>query len=106
MTYAIEALIMQRQILLMQKECALDRFNEQINDIDAAIEALSGKPALEVTHIFNMVDMAIGKRIFNKIGSWYLYDGEKIGRGTEEVREILAGNPLLLQEIELRIKQS
>ena len=53
-----------------------------------------------INHIGEVVDMATELEIINKSGSWYSYNGEKIGQGREAVKEFLKNNPAILNEIE------
>ena len=50
-----------------------------------------------------LIDMAIDQNIIQKSGSWYSYDGSKIGQGKQAVIDILQDNPELLKEIEAQI---
>ena len=40
-----------------------------------------------------IIDQAVKLNIIEKSGSWYSYNGEKIGQGKDNVREFLKGNP-------------
>ncbi|MBQ0010747.1 MAG: hypothetical protein KBS76_06585, partial [Ruminococcus sp.] len=42
--------------------------------------------------------------ILEKRGSWFSYNGEKIGQGKENARKTIEGNPALMAEIEQKIK--
>lgn len=50
-----------------------------------------------------IVDLAIDNNIIQKSGSWYSYDGSKIGQGKQAVIDILEDNPELLEEIEQQV---
>ena len=50
-----------------------------------------------------ILDKAIEFDIIHKSGSWFSYDGTKIGQGKNAVVDILHDNPELLQEIELKV---
>jgi len=52
-----------------------------------------------------VVDMAVEKDIIQKSGSWFSYNGEKIGQGRENVKAYLEKNPELLKEIENKIRE-
>ena len=43
--------------------------------------------------------------IIEKSGSWYSYNGEKIGQGTDAVRAYLKANPQIDQKITEQIKE-
>ena len=50
-----------------------------------------------------VLDMAIELDIINKNGSWFSYNGTKLGQGKENVKEILLGNAEMMKEIEEKI---
>jgi hypothetical protein len=52
-----------------------------------------------------IVDMGVEAEIINKSGSWYSYEGNRIGQGRENLKEYLTSNPVLLNEIELKIRE-
>ena len=51
-----------------------------------------------------LINLAIDYNIIQKSGSWYSYDGSKIGQGKQAVIDILEDNFELLEEIENQIK--
>lgn len=52
----------------------------------------------------NILDAAVNLDIVEKSGSWFSYNGEKIGQGRENVKEYLAKNPKIAEEIEGKIR--
>jgi recombination protein RecA len=42
--------------------------------------------------------------IIKKSGSWFSYDGNKLGQGRDGVKNILQDNPELMNEIEAKIR--
>ena len=52
-----------------------------------------------------IIDYAIDLEIVKKSGSWFSYNGERIGQGKENVRKLIEGNPTLMQEIEDRVRE-
>ena len=46
-----------------------------------------------------VLDMAVKYDIIEKSGSWFSYKDEKLGQGRENIKEYLAQNPNLMQEI-------
>jgi len=52
-----------------------------------------------------IVDMGVETEIINKSGSWYSYDGNRIGQGRENLKEYLESNPELMNLIELKIRE-
>ena len=54
----------------------------------------------------NILDLAVNLDIIEKSGSWFSYNGERIGQGRENVKQYLAENPKLLNEIEQKIREN
>jgi len=52
-----------------------------------------------------VIDMAIELEIVQKSGSWYSYNGEKIGQGKDNVRIFLQSNPEIYETIKQQIKE-
>ena len=52
----------------------------------------------------NILDAAVNLDIVEKSGSWFSYNGERIGQGRENVKEYLAKNPKIAEEIEGKIR--
>jgi recombination protein RecA len=53
-----------------------------------------------------VIDMGVEAKVLEKSGSWYAYDGEKIGQGKDNAREFLKENPALLFEIENKVREA
>src|SRR6202167_3667125 len=53
-----------------------------------------------------LVDLGVKAGIVEKSGSWYSYDGERIGQGREAAKTFLAANPDIAQSIEQAIRAS
>jgi recombination protein RecA len=43
-------------------------------------------------------------KLVEKSGSWYAYNGEKIGQGKDNAREFLKTHPQISEEIEAKIR--
>ncbi len=54
----------------------------------------------------SVLDIASDMGIIEKSGSWFAYNGNKIGQGRENARNYLANNPDVLEEITSKIKQA
>lgn len=52
-----------------------------------------------------VLDFAISLDIIQKSGSWFSYNGEKIGQGKETVRKYLEGNPDVMAEVEAKVRE-
>lgn len=51
-----------------------------------------------------IVDLGSELNVLQKSGSWYSYEGQKIGQGRDSVKQMLEDNPELAVEIEKKIK--
>jgi recombination protein RecA len=49
--------------------------------------------------------MASEHNIIEKLGAWYSYNGERIGQGRENARDLLKANPKLADEIEAKVRE-
>ncbi len=52
-----------------------------------------------------IIDLASEVHIIEKSGSWYSYNGEKLGQGKEVVKELLKKNIKLKNEIEKKVRE-
>lgn len=52
-----------------------------------------------------IVDMGVKAEIVEKSGSWYSYNGERIGQGRENAKTFLRNNPAIADEIEQKIRK-
>lgn len=53
----------------------------------------------------NILDMAVNLDIIEKAGSWFSYNGERIGQGRENVKKYLKENPKVLEEVEEKVRK-
>ncbi|MEY4149325.1 MAG: strand exchange and recombination protein with protease and nuclease, partial [Pseudomonadota bacterium] len=51
-----------------------------------------------------IIEIGAQLNFIEKAGSWYSYNGEKIGQGKDNAREFLKENPKIAQEIEDKIR--
>jgi len=54
----------------------------------------------------NILDMAVNLDIIEKSGSWFSYNGEKIGQGRENVKLYLKNNREVMQEVEKKVRDN
>lgn len=54
----------------------------------------------------NILDMAVNMDIIEKSGSWFSYNGERIGQGRENVKKYLKENPEILDEVESKVRSN
>ncbi len=52
-----------------------------------------------------IVDMATDANILQKSGTWYSFDGTKLGQGRDNVIQFLSDNPGLREDLEKRLKE-
>ena len=53
----------------------------------------------------DIINLAIDFGVVEKAGSWFSYNGERIGQGRDKVREYMESNPDKKEEIEEKVKQ-
>jgi recombination protein RecA len=51
-----------------------------------------------------MIELGVNLKLVEKAGSWYSYNGEKIGQGKDNAREFLKENPIIANEIDAKIR--
>ena len=54
----------------------------------------------------SVLDLAVDLDIIEKSGSWFSYNGEKIGQGRENVKRQLAENPKFMEEVEKKVRDN
>ena len=54
----------------------------------------------------NILDMAVNLDIIEKSGSWFSYNGERIGQGRENVKRYLAENPKVMEEVDKKVRDN
>ena len=58
-----------------------------------------------ISKLGELIDIAVEEEIINKSGSWFNYNGEKIGQGRENVKKYLTEKPELLKELETIVRE-
>ena len=53
----------------------------------------------------SLIDIAADLDIINKSGSWYSYEGTRLGQGKDTVKEFLKANPEAREEIESKLQE-
>lgn len=56
-----------------------------------------------IDYVGEVIDRAVEKNVIVKSGSWYSFEGNKLGQGRETVRGMLKDNPELLEKIEKQV---
>lgn len=52
-----------------------------------------------------IVDIGVELDVVQKSGSWFSYDGNKLGQGRDAVKSLIEDNPELMEELERKIKE-
>ena len=52
-----------------------------------------------------IVDIGVELDVVQKSGSWFSYDGNKLGQGRDAVKSLIEDNPELMEELETKIKE-
>ena len=63
---------------------------------EAEVEILYGEG---ISREGEIIDLGVKENIVDKAGSWYSYNGDRIGQGKENVRQFLKDNPEVYDEI-------
>ncbi|NBC20946.1 MAG: recombinase RecA [Alphaproteobacteria bacterium] len=53
-----------------------------------------------------LIDLGVKGEVVEKSGSWYSYNGQRIGQGREKTREFLRQNPAIAEEIEDAVRRN
>ena len=53
----------------------------------------------------DILDLGAGVNIISKSGSWYAYNGDKIGQGRENAKTYLNTHPEVMEEIEKKVRE-
>jgi recombination protein RecA len=54
----------------------------------------------------DLLDVGVNTGIIEKSGSWYSYNGERIGQGRENVKKFFLDNLDLFEAIDLKVRQA
>ncbi|MDD2413711.1 MAG: recombinase RecA [Eubacteriaceae bacterium] len=57
-----------------------------------------------ISHEGDVLDIATDLDIIHKAGSWFSYNGERLGQGRDNIREYLQENPDVCDEVENKIR--
>jgi recombination protein RecA len=53
----------------------------------------------------DLLDLAVEKRIVEKSGTWFAFNGDRLGQGRENVKQYLKDNPNTFKIIEERVRK-
>jgi recombination protein RecA len=57
-----------------------------------------------ISKMGEIIDMGVEMNIIQKSGSWFSYDGNKLGQGRDAVKQLLLDNPGVSTELEAKIR--
>lgn len=57
-----------------------------------------------VSKMGEIIDMGVEYGVIQKSGSWFSYEGNKLGQGRDAVKQLLSDNPEVATEVEVKIK--
>ena len=58
-----------------------------------------------ISKVGEIIDLAVESEIINKSGSWFSYEGTKLGQGRDAVKTVLKDNPDLMETLESKLKE-
>ena len=58
-----------------------------------------------ISKVGEIIDHAVEADIINKSGSWFSYEGTKLGQGRDSVKNLLKDNPELMDTLENKLKE-
>ena len=58
-----------------------------------------------ISHLDEVINMAVENDIIDKSGAWFSYKGDKIGQGFQAVREFMKNNPEIDAEVTAAVKE-
>ncbi len=58
-----------------------------------------------ISKVGEIIDLGVEFDIIKKAGSWFSYEGNKLGQGRDTVKALLLDNPELMDELEVKIKE-
>ena len=58
-----------------------------------------------ISKVGEIIDLAVESGIINKSGSWFSYEGTKLGQGRDAVKTLLKDNPDLMETLESKLKE-
>ena len=57
-----------------------------------------------ISKVGEIIDMGVELGVVQKSGSWFSYNGDKLGQGRESVKTLLIDNPAMAEELETKIR--
>jgi recombination protein RecA len=57
-----------------------------------------------ISKVGEIIDIGVELEVIKKAGSWFSYEGNKLGQGRDAVKEIILDNPEMMEDMEMKIK--
>ena len=57
-----------------------------------------------ISKVGELIDLGVKAGIIEKAGAWFSYNGEKLGQGRENAKQVLRDHPEIADEIEMKIR--
>ena len=54
----------------------------------------------------DLIDLSVAQNLIDKSGSWYSYNGDRIGQGRENARQFLKDNPEIRQQLDTELRKA
>jgi recombination protein RecA len=70
---------------------------------DAEFDIIYGQG---ISQTGDLIDTGVTAGVIDKSGSWYSYDGERIGQGRKNVKNFLENNPDIYNSVLIKVKES
>jgi recombination protein RecA len=58
-----------------------------------------------ISRVGSLLDLGVNLGVVDKSGSWFSYNGEKIGQGRENAKNYIKNNPEMFAEIEAKVRE-
>ena len=59
-----------------------------------------------ISKVGEILDLGVQYNIIQKSGSWFSYDGQKLGQGRDAVKHLMKDNPELCEELEAKVVET
>jgi recombination protein RecA len=59
-----------------------------------------------ISKVGEIIDLGVELNILKKSGSWFSYGETRLGQGRDSVKGMIADNPELMDELEIKIKDA
>ncbi len=57
-----------------------------------------------ISKLGELIDLGVAANLVDKAGSWFSYDGQRVGQGRENVKKFLRENPEIAEKLEHEIR--